>query len=48
MFNRILMRQRFKRWVANTGYHLSIDDAAAKGAKIIYRRRLRNNFNKLK
>ena len=48
MVNRMLMRARFKRWVANTSYHLSIDDGAAKGAKIIYKRRLRNNFNKFK
>ena len=35
MVNRMLMKARFKRWVANTKYHLSIDDAAVKGAKIM-------------
>ena len=44
MVNRILIRARFKRWVANCQYHLSIDDGAAKAAKIVYKRRLRNNF----
>jgi hypothetical protein len=48
MVNRMLLRARFKRWVSNTEYHLSIDDGAARAAKIMYKRKLRNNFNKLK
>ena len=46
MTNRIMMRQRFKQWVNSTEYILNISDAASKGAKIMSKRRLRNNFNK--
>jgi hypothetical protein len=48
MINRIQLRQRFKQWVNSSQYILSIADGATLGAKIMYRRRLRNNFNKLK
>ena len=44
MVNRILVRARFKRWVANCKYHLSVSDAALLAGKIVYKRRLRNNF----
>ena len=48
MVNRMLMKARFKRWADSTQYHLSIDDGAVKAAKIMYTRKLRNNFNKLR
>jgi hypothetical protein len=48
MINRIQLRQRFKQWVSSSEYILSIADGATLGAKIMHRRRLRNNFNKLK
>lgn len=40
------MRRRFKQWVAATEYILGIQDGAVLGAKVMARRRLRNNFNK--
>jgi hypothetical protein len=46
MTSRILMRYRFKQWVAGTEYILGIQDGAVLGAKIMARRRLRNNFQK--
>lgn len=48
MINRIMLRQRFNQWVKSSEYILSIADAAALGDKIVKKRRLRNNFNKLK
>ena len=41
-----MMRQRFKQWVSNTEYILNIQDGAEQGAKIMARRRMRNNFQK--
>lgn len=46
MVNRIMMKQRFKQWVGSTEYIVGVQDAAELGAKIMARRRLRNNFNK--
>lgn len=47
MVNRIMLKQRFKQWVASSEYILSIEDGANLGDKIVKRRKLRNNFNKL-
>jgi hypothetical protein len=47
MTNRIMMRQRFKQWVASTEYILGVQAGAELGAKVMARRRLRNNFMKL-
>lgn len=44
---RVRLRAPWKKWVENTSFHLSINDGAELGAKIIYKRRLRNNFDKL-
>lgn len=46
MVNRIMLRQRFKQWVGSTEYIVSVEDAATLGAKIVHKRRLRNNFHK--
>ena len=46
MTNRIMMRQRFKQWVASTEYILGVQGGAELGAKVMARRRLRNNFMK--
>ena len=46
MTNRIMMRQRFKQWVASTEFILNVQTGAELGAKIFARRRLRNNFVK--
>ena len=46
MVNRIMMRQRFKQWVGGTEYIVGIQDGAELGAKIMAKRRLRNNFQK--
>lgn len=46
MVNRIMLRQRFKQWVASSEYIISVEDGAVLGAKIMTKRRLRNNFNK--
>jgi hypothetical protein len=46
MVNRIMMKQRFRQWVASTEYIVGIQDGAELGAKIMNRRRLRNNFHK--
>lgn len=46
MVNRIMLRQRFKQWVASSEYIISIEDGAKLGDKIFKKRRLRNNFNK--
>lgn len=46
MVNRIMMKQRFKQWIASTEYIVGVQDAAELGAKIMARRRLRNNFHK--
>lgn len=48
MINRIMLRQRFNQWVKSSEYILSIADGAALGDKLVKKRRLRNNFNKLK
>jgi uncharacterized protein YutD len=48
MINRIMLRQRFNQWIKSSEYILSIADAATLGDKIMQRRRLRNNFNKLR
>ena len=48
MINRIMLRQRFNQWVKSSEYILSIADGATLGDKLVKRRRLRNNFNKLK
>lgn len=40
------MRRRYKQWVAATEYILGIQDGAVLGAKVMARRRLRNNFAK--
>ena len=44
MVNRIMMRQRFKQWVGSTEYILNIAEGAARGHKLMEKRRLRNNF----
>jgi hypothetical protein len=46
MVNRIMMRKRFKQWAASAEYIVSVEGAAALGAKIMQKRKLRNNFNK--
>ena len=46
MVNRIMMRQRFRQWVGSTEYIVGVQDAAELGAKVMAKRRLRNNFNK--
>lgn len=46
MTNRIMMRHRFKQWVANTEYILGIHEGAVLGAKVMAKRRLRNNYQK--
>ena len=46
MVNRIMMRKRFKQWAASAEYIVSVEGAAALGAKIMQKRRLRNNFQK--
>ena len=46
MVNRIMMRQRFRQWVGGTEYIVGIQDGAELGAKIMAKRRLRNNFQK--
>jgi len=44
MTGRIMMRRRFRQWVNATEYILGIQDGAVLGAKVMARRRLRNNF----
>lgn len=46
MVNRIMMKQRFRQWVGSVEYIVGIQDGAELGAKIMTRRRLRNNFNR--
>jgi hypothetical protein len=46
MTNRIMMKQRFKQWVASTEFIIKVQSGAELGAKVFDRRRLRNNFNK--
>ena len=46
MLNRIQMKKRFKQWVASTEFILNVEEGAELGAKIMARRRLRNNFAK--
>lgn len=46
MTNRIMMRRRFKHWVARTEFILAVQTGAELGAKVMARRRLRNNFMK--
>lgn len=40
------MKQRFRQWVGSVEYIVGIQDGAELGAKVMARRRLRNNFNK--
>ena len=46
MTNRIMMRQRFKQWVNSTEYIINIQEGAERGAKLMQKRKMRNNFNK--
>ena len=46
MCNRIMMRHRFKQWVNSTEYIINVESGAERGAKIMAKRRLRNNFMK--
>jgi hypothetical protein len=48
MLNRNLLRKRFAQWVLNAEFVVSLEDALFKTSKTIRRRKLRNNFMKLK
>ena len=41
-----MMKQRFRKWVGSVEYIVGIQDGAELGAKVMARRRLRNNFHK--
>lgn len=44
MLNRIMMKKRFHQWVASTEYILNIDEGCARGAKLMEKIKLKNNF----
>lgn len=48
MLNRLMMKGRFKQWVANTEYILKIGQSGDVCEKIMEKRRLRNNFVKFR
>ena len=46
MLNRLMLKGRYRQWVANTEYILKIGDAGDLAEKVMQRQKLRNNFIK--